>query len=174
MTSFSDSSSGNPIIHGNATSPSIITPTDNIAVYSYYLNDGCHTDANFTNTSSYRRYNINYGSLYQFYSFNWSLSSINNCSNFVFNVYGGTLSSTHTYTSNSTTNLTLLCTPTLSTTTGSISITNTSTFQYVVLIWYPLSNSSCGYSTNTTNKFYCYKVQLGIVPYFPLNVSLIV
>ena len=27
VTSFSDSSSGNPIIHGNATSPSIITPT---------------------------------------------------------------------------------------------------------------------------------------------------
>ena len=73
MTSFSDSSSGNPIIHGNATSPSIITPTaaylypvDNITIYSYYVNDGGHTDANFTNTSSYRRYNINYGSLYHF------------------------------------------------------------------------------------------------------------
>ena len=46
MTSFSDSSSGNPIIHGNATSPSIITstaaylyPVDNIAIYSYYVND---------------------------------------------------------------------------------------------------------------------------------------
>ena len=32
VTSFSDSSSGNPIIHGNATSPSIITPT---AAYLY-------------------------------------------------------------------------------------------------------------------------------------------
>ena len=70
VTSFSGSSSGNPIIHGNATSPSIFTPTaaylypvDNITIYSYYVNDGGHTDANFTNTS-YRRYNINYGSLY--------------------------------------------------------------------------------------------------------------
>ena len=77
VTPFSDSSSGNLIIHGNATSPSSITPTaaylypvDNITVYSYYVNGGGHTDANFTNTSSYRRYNINYGSLYQFYSFN--------------------------------------------------------------------------------------------------------
>ena len=41
VTSFSDSSSGNPIMHGNATSPSIITPTaaflypvDNITIYS--------------------------------------------------------------------------------------------------------------------------------------------
>ena len=74
VTSFSDSSSGNPIIHGNATSPSIITPataylypTDNITVWSYYVNDGGHTVANFTNTSSYRRYNINYGSLFQFF-----------------------------------------------------------------------------------------------------------
>ena len=58
MTSFSDSSYGNPIIHGNATSPSIITPT---------AADGGHTDANFTNTASYMRYNINYGSLYQFF-----------------------------------------------------------------------------------------------------------
>ena len=40
ITSFSDSSSGNPVIHGNATSPSIITPiaaylypVDNIAIY---------------------------------------------------------------------------------------------------------------------------------------------
>ena len=45
VTSFSDSSSGNPIIQGNATSPSIITPTaaylypvDNITIYSYYVN----------------------------------------------------------------------------------------------------------------------------------------
>ena len=89
VTSFSDSSSGNPIIHGNATSPSILTPTaaylyptDNITIYSYYVNDGGHTDCNFTNTSSYRRYNINYGALYQFYSFNWNLSSINNNTNF--------------------------------------------------------------------------------------------
>ena len=97
VTSFSDSSSGNPIIHGNATSPSILTrtaaylyPTDNITIYSYYVNDGGHTDANFTKTTSYKRYNINYGSLHQFYSFNWNLSSINNYSNFVFNIYGGT------------------------------------------------------------------------------------
>ena len=76
VTSFSDSSSGNHIIHGNATSPSILTPTpaylypvDNIKIYSYYVNDGGHTDAKFTNTSSYRRYNINYGSLYQFLFF---------------------------------------------------------------------------------------------------------
>ena len=41
-TSFSDSTSGNPIIHGNATSPSILIPTavylyptDNITIYSY-------------------------------------------------------------------------------------------------------------------------------------------
>ena len=40
VTSFSDSSSGNPIIHRNATSPSILTPTaaylcptDNITIY---------------------------------------------------------------------------------------------------------------------------------------------
>ena len=144
MTSFSDSSSGNPIMHGNAISPSILTPTaaylyptDNITIYSYYVNDGGHTDANFTNTSSYRRYNINYGSLYQFHCFNWNLSSVNNSSNFIFNVYGGTLSSTYTDTANDTTNLTLLCAPSLSTTTGSISITNTSTFQYIVLICYP-------------------------------------
>jgi len=83
VTSFSDSTSGNPIMHGNATSPSITTPTaaylyptDNITIYSYYVNDGGHTDCNFTNTSSYRRYNINYGALYQFYSFNWSLSIV--------------------------------------------------------------------------------------------------
>ena len=72
MTSFSDSSSGNPIIHGNDTSSSIITPTaayiyiyptDHITIYSYYVNDGGHTDANFTNTASYRRSNINYDSL---------------------------------------------------------------------------------------------------------------
>ena len=98
-------------------------------------------------------YNINYAALYQFYSFNWNLSSINTYTNFVFNVYGGTLASTYTDTSNSTTNLTLLGTPTLSTTTGSISKTNTSTFQYIVLICYPLSNSSCGYSTNNNNGF---------------------
>ena len=123
VTSFSDSSSGNPIIHGNATSPSILTPTaaylhptDNITIYSYYVNDGGHTDANFTNTTSYRRYNINYGSLYQFFSFNWNLPGINNYSTFVFNVYGGTLSSTYTDTSNDTTNLKLLCTPILSNT----------------------------------------------------------
>ena len=74
MTSFSDSSSGNPIIHGNDASPSILSPTaaylyptDNITIYSYYINDGGHTDANFTNTTSYRRYNINYGSLYQLF-----------------------------------------------------------------------------------------------------------
>ena len=47
VTSFSDSNSENPIIHGNATSPSILKPTaaylyptDNIAIYSYYVNDG--------------------------------------------------------------------------------------------------------------------------------------
>ena len=124
MTSFSDSSSGNPIFHGNVTSPSTLTPTaayiypvDNITIYSYYVNDGGHADANFTNTSSHKRYNINYGSLYQFYSFNWNLSSVNNSSNFIFNVYGGKLSSTYTDTANDTTNLTLLCTPSLSTTT---------------------------------------------------------
>ena len=40
VTSFSDSCSGNPIIHGNAASPSILTPTaaclypvDNITIY---------------------------------------------------------------------------------------------------------------------------------------------
>ena len=55
VTSFSDSSSGNPIIHGNATSPTIITP---ITAYLY------PTDANFTNTTSYRSYNINCGSLH--------------------------------------------------------------------------------------------------------------
>ena len=118
-------------------------PTDNITIYSYYVNDGGHTDANFTNATSYRRYNINYGALYQFYSFNCSLSSISNYSNFVFNVHGGTLASCYSDTSNSTTNLTLLGTPTLSTTTGSISISNTSTFQYIVIICYLLSNSSC-------------------------------
>ena len=108
VTSFSDSSSGNPIIHGNATSPSIITPT---AAYLYTvenidanLHTVEHTDANFTNISSYKRYNINYGTLYQFYSFNWSLSSVNNSSNFIFNVYGGTLASTYTDTANDTTN----------------------------------------------------------------------
>ena len=125
------------------------------------MNDGGHTDAKFTNTSSYRHYNINYGALYQFYSFNWCLSSVNNYTNFVFNVYGGTLASTYADTSNRTTNLTSLGTPTLSTTTGSISITNTSTFQYIVLICYPLSNSSCGYSTNNNNGFYCYKTAGG-------------
>ena len=36
VTSFSDSSSGNPIIHGNATTPSIITPT---AAYLYPTDD---------------------------------------------------------------------------------------------------------------------------------------
>ena len=50
----------------------------------------------------------------------------------MFNVYGGTLASTYTDTANDTTNLTLLCTPSLST--GSINITNTSPFQYIVLI----------------------------------------
>ena len=54
-----------------------------------------------------------------------------------------------------------MCTPTLSTTTGSISITKTSTFQYIVLICYPLSNSSCGYSSNNNNGFYCYKTAGG-------------
>ena len=70
VASFSDSSSGNPIIHGNATCPSIITPTaaclyptDNTTMYSYYVNDGGHADGIFTNTSSYRRYNINYDPL---------------------------------------------------------------------------------------------------------------
>ena len=55
VTSFSEANSGNPIIHGNATSPSIITPTaaylyptDNITIYSYYVNDGGHTGANFS------------------------------------------------------------------------------------------------------------------------------
>ena len=42
--------------------------------------------------------------------FNWNLSSINNYSSFVFNVYGGTLSSTYTDTANDTTNSTLLST----------------------------------------------------------------
>ena len=93
------------------------------------MNDGGHTDANVTNTSQNRRYNINYGALYQFYSFNWNLSSVNNTSNFVFNVYGGTLTSCYTDITNSTTNLTLLETPSLSTTTGSVSITNASSFQ---------------------------------------------
>ena len=54
-----------------------------------------------------------------------------------------------------------MCTPTLSTTTGSISITNASSFQCIVLICYPLSNSSCGYSTNNNNGFYCYKTAGG-------------
>ena len=94
-----------------------------------------------------------------FILFSWSLSSVNNSSNFIFNVYGGTLASTYTDVANDTTNLTLLCTPTLSTTTGSISITNTSTFQYIVLVCYPLSNSSCGYSTNNNNGFY---IQVGM------------
>ena len=58
VASFSDSSSGNRIIHGNATCQSTITPTaylyptDNITIYPYYVNDGGHTDASFTNTSS--------------------------------------------------------------------------------------------------------------------------
>ena len=56
VTSFSESSSGNPIIHGNATSPSIMTP---MAAYLY------PTDAKFTNTTSHRSYNTNCGSLYQ-------------------------------------------------------------------------------------------------------------
>ena len=76
-------------------------------------------------------------SIYQFYSFNWSLSSVNNSGKFIFIVYGVTLTSTYTDTANDTTNFTLLCTPSLSTTTGSINITNTSTFQYIVLICYP-------------------------------------
>ena len=71
--------------------------------------------------------------------------------------YGGI----YTDTANDTTNLTLLCTPILSNTTGSISITNASTFQYIVLICYPLSNSSCGYSTNNNTGFYCYKTAGG-------------
>ena len=91
--------------------------------------------------------------MYQFYSLYWSVSSVNNSSNFIFNVYGGTLASTYTDAANDTTNLTVLCTPTLLTTTGSISITNTSTFQYIVLICYPLSNSSCVYSNNNNNVF---------------------
>ena len=65
------------------------------------------------------------------------------------------LRSCFTDTSNDTTNLTLLCTPSLSVTTGLTSITDTSSFQYIVLISYPLSNSSCGYSTNNNNGFYC-------------------
>ena len=66
--------SGDPVIHENATRPSIMSPkaaylypTDDITIYYYYVNDGGHTDANFTNTASYRRYNINYGSLYHFF-----------------------------------------------------------------------------------------------------------
>ena len=31
----------------------------------------------------------------------------------------------------------------------------------MVLICYPLSNSSCGYSTNNNNGFYCYKTAGG-------------
>ena len=34
VTAFSDSSSGNPVVHGNATSPSIITQT---TAYLYQL-----------------------------------------------------------------------------------------------------------------------------------------
>ena len=59
MTSFSDSII-TPIT-------AFLYPSDNITVYSYYVNDGGHTDANFTNTTSYKRCNINYGSLYQFF-----------------------------------------------------------------------------------------------------------
>ena len=100
-------------------------------------------------------------SIYQFYSFNWSLSSVNNSGKFIFNVYGGTLASTYTDTANDTSNSTFLYTPTLSTKTGSINITNTSTFQYIILICYPLSNSNCGYSTNGNNGFCCCKTAGG-------------
>ena len=78
-----------------------------------------------------------------------------------FNVYGGTLASTYTDTANDATNLTILCIPILSNTTGSISIPNTSTFKYIVLICYPLSNSSCRYSINNNNGFYYYKTAGG-------------
>ena len=97
-----------------------------------------------------------------FFSFIWNLSSISKYSNFVFNVHGGTLSSTYTDTSNGTTDLTLLCTPILSNTTGSISITYTSPFQYIILIGYLWSNSGCGYSTNNNNGFIVIKQQVVI------------
>ena len=42
-----------------------------------------------------------------------------------------------------------------------MSISNTSTFQYIELICYPLSSSSCGYSANNNNGFYCYKTAGG-------------
>ena len=81
-------------------------------------------------------------------------------------MYGGTLASCYSDAANDTTDLTLLGTPTLSTTTGSISITNTSTYQYIVLIAYPLSNSSCGFSTNNNNGFIVIKLLVDILTWF--------
>jgi len=80
-------------------------------------------------------------------SFNWSLNATPaNGSNINFNVYDGILSSVYTDTGNDTNNLTLLWNVALRTQTGSTTITNTFTFQYVVSLIQDLTSTNSSYS----------------------------
>jgi len=156
VTAYTDGTDSN-ILHGNNTSPSNMTPTavtlypaDNIGINGYKIYDGGHTDWNGSNTTSYLRYNIDYGSAFQVYSFNWALNGTpSNPSNINFNVYGANLASCYTDTAYNTTNLTLLAGAVqLTTQNGSVAITNTSSFRYIVITVQDFTNSSSSYSTN--------------------------
>ena len=156
VTAYTDGTDSN-ILHGNNTSPSNETPTavtlypaDNIGISGYKIWDGGHTDWSGSNTTSYLRYNIDYGTAFQAYSFNWALNATpNNPTNINFNVYGGNLASCYTDTAYDTTNLTLLAGGVqLTTQNGSVAITNTSSFRYIVITVQDLSNSASGFSTN--------------------------
>jgi hypothetical protein len=154
-TGYTDGTNGN-IVFGNNTTASNMTPTaftgypaDNWSINGYKVWDGGHTDWNVSNTTSYLRLAINYGTLFQVSSFYWSLNAIpTNGSNINFNVYGGTLASVYTDTAYDTTNLTLLCNVALTTQTGSVAITNTSQFQYIVILVQDATTTNSSYSTN--------------------------
>ena len=168
IASYTDGINGN-IVYGNNSSPSPIIPvyvtcnvTDNWGFNTYYVNDGGHVEYNYSNTTSYMRVNIQYSTVYQLALFGYKFSTLTNGSNINMNIYGGTLPSCYTDTANDTTNLTLLCNVPLTTTlTGTVTITNSSSFQYIAIIAQNFASGSTEMFCNTSGGFYVEKAASG-------------
>jgi len=163
----------NYIVFANNTTSSTMTPTSakgyiqagtNITVNGYYVNNGGWTEWNgISNTTSYNRYNIAYASPFQISYVYWVFTGTpTNGSNLLFSVYGATNVSAYNDTGNDTTNLTLLGTFSPTTTTGNVAISNSSSFQYVIIIIQNISASpATTYGTNNGSYgFMCKRLQV--------------
>jgi hypothetical protein len=107
-------------------------------------------DINSSSSSSYSRLNIKFSgtSQYQFYSLTYSYSYLANSGNITISVYGSTSAAAYSDSGNDTTGLTFLASYSPSSS-GTLNISNTSSYQYMHLI-YTLT-SSISSSCQTTN-----------------------